>query len=160
MRFLADRDLSWCLDSSNLNRRFLRNRVRLDLLPLLEKDFNPAVRKTIAQNMDILALEDDLLEELAAHAYNQCVKWSEAAEEQKKRPQLIPQLTPHLFVRREGFLTLHPAIQRRIMEKSCWRMGIRPSYGQIRTLIECIASGENCSELHLEDGVRVEKSAA
>ncbi len=151
MSFLVNRGLSWCLDSSNLDRRFLRNRVRLDLLPLLEQDFNPAVRKTIEQDMDILAQEDDLLEELAASAYDHCVEWSEVSIHQEKRPQLI--------IGREGFLALHPAIQRRIMEKSCWQMGIRPTYGQIRTLIEYIASGQSSSELHLRGGVRVEKSA-
>ena len=76
MAFLVERGLPWCVDSSNGNRQFLRNRVRLDLLPLLEKDFNPAIRTTIGHNMDILAQEDNLLEELTANAYNHCVKRS------------------------------------------------------------------------------------
>ncbi len=151
MTFLTDRGLSWCFDSSNLDRSFLRNRVRLDLLPLLEKDFNPAVRKTITQSMDILAQEDDLLEELALSAYGQCVEWLEATIHEERRPQLI--------IKRQELLTQHPAIQRRIMEKSCWQMGIRPSYTQIHTLVESLASGKNSTEIHLEDGVRVEKSA-
>jgi tRNA(Ile)-lysidine synthase len=139
------------LDSSNLDRRFLRNRIRLELLPLLEKDFNPALRRTIGQNMDILAQEDDLLEELSASAYNQCVERSEVLIRQETRPRL--------FVKKEPILALHPAIQRRIMEKSCWQMGIRPTYEQICTLAECMARGKNGSELHLEDGVRVEKTS-
>ena len=44
------------------------------------------------------------------------------------------------------------------MDKSCWQMGIRPTYGHIQTLIECMTRGQNGRELHLEDGVRVEKS--
>ena len=38
-------------------------------------------------------------------------------------------------------------------------MGIRPTYEQICTLVEFIASGKNSSELHLENGVRAEKSS-
>jgi tRNA(Ile)-lysidine synthase len=43
------------------------------------------------------------------------------------------------------------------MEKSCWQMGIRPTYEQICTLVEFIADGKNGSELHLDNGVRAEK---
>lgn len=147
--FLAKRGLPWCLDSSNLDRQFLRNRVRLDLLPLLEKEFNPAVRKTIGQSMDILAEEDNLLEELAAATFSQCVAVLEILVNKERQPQLI--------IKREPMLANHPAIQRRLMEKSCWQMGIRPTYEQICTLVEFIASGKNSSELHLVQGVRVEK---
>ncbi len=150
MTFLADRDVPWCLDSSNLDRAFLRNRVRLDLLPLLEKDFNPALRKTIVQNMDILAEEDNFLEKDAASTYNKCVVLSEVLVNKELRPQLI--------IKREQFIAAHPAIQRRILEKACWQMGIRPTYEHIRTLVECIVTGRNGSELHLENGVRAEKS--
>ncbi len=148
--FLTDQGLPWCLDSSNMDHHFLRNRVRLHLLPLLEKEFNPSLRKTILQNMDILAEEDDYLDRQAASIFNQCVARSEMSVENDRRPQLV--------VKNEFFLAVHPAIQRRIIEKSCWQMGVRPTYEQICALIECIRSGRNGSELHLENGVRAEKS--
>ena len=150
MTFLADRGLPWCLDSSNLDRRFLRNRIRLDLLPLLEQEFNPALRKTVGQHMDILAEEDNYLELQAASTYSRSVVVSEVSVQTKRRPQLM--------VNRQQILAAHPAIQRRVMEKSCWQMGIRPTYEQICTLVEFIINGKNGSELHLEDGVRAEKT--
>ena len=63
------------------------------------------------------------------------------------------------MVKRSEFAGLHPAIQRRILEKSCWQMGVRPTYTSIRTLVEFIAGAQNGGELHLGDGVRVEKTA-
>lgn len=148
--FLAELDQPWCLDSSNLDRQFLRNRVRLDLLPLLEENFNPALRKTILQSMDVLTEENKFLDEQTAIVYATCTELSAPLTKGEKRTQLT--------IKREDFLGPHLAIQRRIMEKSCWQMGIRPTYEQICTLVEFVKNGQNGNELHLEDGVRAEKS--
>jgi tRNA(Ile)-lysidine synthase len=147
--FLSDRGVNWCLDSSNQDRQFLRNRVRLDLLPLLEEKFNPALRNTILQNMDVLSEEDKFLDEQTAESYLLCTELSKLHTEDEK--------SPYLTIKRNQFLKNHMAIRRRIIEKSCWHMGIRPTYEQICTIIELIESGKNGSELHLEDGVRAEK---
>jgi tRNA(Ile)-lysidine synthase len=147
--FLSDRGVSWCLDSSNLDRQFLRNRIRLDLLPLLEEKFNPALRKTVLQSMDVLSEEDKFLDEQTVDAYARCIEFSESPTNDEKRSQLI--------IKREQILKTHPAIRRRIMEKSCWHLGIRPTYEQICTLVGFIESGKSGGELHLEDGVRAEK---
>ena len=46
-QFIAAQDLSFCDDSSNRDRRFLRNRVRLDVLPLL-RELNPQIDRALA----------------------------------------------------------------------------------------------------------------
>lgn len=157
VEFLVDRDIHWCLDSSNQDRQFLRNRVRLDLLPLLEESYNPALRTTILHQMDVLAEEDKFLHEQTQIALGQCINFSEAAAhggngegDRDNQAQLI--------IKREMFLANHPAIRRRILEKSCWRMGVRPTYEQICTLVDYLENGKNGSEVHLAKGVRAEKS--
>jgi tRNA(Ile)-lysidine synthase len=45
--YLRRRGLSFREDSSNRETAFLRNRVRAELLPLLEAEYNPAVREAI-----------------------------------------------------------------------------------------------------------------
>lgn len=49
----------WRNDSSNLDLKHTRNRVRHTLLPLLEKDFNPAIRETLAGLAEVARAEDD-----------------------------------------------------------------------------------------------------
>lgn len=59
--YLAERRLIWREDTSNLDITFLRNRIRHELLPLLER-YNPAVRKSLAATAGILSEEDALLD--------------------------------------------------------------------------------------------------
>ncbi len=47
----------WCEDQSNTDRDFLRNRVRHELLPLLESDYSPGVRDALG-NLAALARND------------------------------------------------------------------------------------------------------
>ncbi len=46
-RFLAQEGIEPRRDSTNAERTFRRNRIRHDLLPLLERDYNPAVRRAL-----------------------------------------------------------------------------------------------------------------
>jgi len=65
--YLAERRLKWREDTSNLDTTFLRNRIRHELLPLLER-YNPAVRTALATTAGILSEEDALLDALTQQA--------------------------------------------------------------------------------------------
>lgn len=49
----------WCEDASNLDTRHTRNRVRHTLLPLLEREFNPAIRQSLTDMAELAQAEDD-----------------------------------------------------------------------------------------------------
>ncbi len=148
INYLKARGISWCQDSSNLHRHFLRNRVRLDLLPLLERDFNPAIRRTVLQTMDMLAEEEIFLQQQTDAAFSLCVSRKETFLNNEQQLQLI--------IQGEVFRSHPLAIQRRILDKSFWLMTIRPSYRQIGILLDFITAKRNSRELHLEDGVIAE----
>lgn len=57
LSYLASRHLSFRTDTSNADTRFLRNRVRNELLPLLEGRYEPAIRKNIALSAELLSKE-------------------------------------------------------------------------------------------------------
>lgn len=60
--WLSDRGIGWREDSSNAERRFARNRIRLDLLPALERDWNPSLAGTLVQLSRIARDEEDYWE--------------------------------------------------------------------------------------------------
>lgn len=61
--FLAGQGRHYILDPSNANLRYLRNKVRLDLIPRLEKEYNPRIRENLVSLADVLRQEDAFLEE-------------------------------------------------------------------------------------------------
>jgi tRNA(Ile)-lysidine synthase len=46
--YLRERGIPWCEDSTNAGPQFARNRIRHSLLPQLEREWNPALRQTLA----------------------------------------------------------------------------------------------------------------
>jgi tRNA(Ile)-lysidine synthase len=57
-QFLRNRKIAWRDDSTNTSRRFVRNRIRHELLPQLARDWNPAIAETLAHTAD-WALEEE-----------------------------------------------------------------------------------------------------
>jgi len=58
MEYLTAKKLSYREDKSNADTRFTRNRVRHELLPLLEREYNPAIRDVLLNTAEILRDED------------------------------------------------------------------------------------------------------
>jgi tRNA(Ile)-lysidine synthase len=58
MEYLAAKKLSYREDKSNTDTRFTRNRIRHELLPLLEREYNPAIRDVLLNTAEILRDED------------------------------------------------------------------------------------------------------
>lgn len=56
--YLRGRGLKWRLDRTNLDPRWARNRIRLELLPKLRQDWNPAIEQLLAQTA-MLAREEE-----------------------------------------------------------------------------------------------------
>ncbi len=59
--YLRDRGLAWVEDPTNATPRFLRNRVRRDVLPLLGS-LNPSFEKTLARTADLLRDDERALD--------------------------------------------------------------------------------------------------
>jgi tRNA(Ile)-lysidine synthase len=46
-RYLTKKQISFCIDKSNSNEIYLRNKIRHSLLPLIEKDYNKNIREVL-----------------------------------------------------------------------------------------------------------------
>ena len=59
--FLREKGISYRQDSSNENKRYLRNQIRSELIPYLKEKFNPKIEQSLAQMAEILRLEDEFI---------------------------------------------------------------------------------------------------
>jgi tRNA(Ile)-lysidine synthase len=76
-QYLKDIGQSWREDSSNADTSFLRNRVRKQIVPLLEREFNPAVVENLSDLAEIARAEEDYWENEIAGWMGTAVHWSE-----------------------------------------------------------------------------------
>lgn len=156
LQYLREEQIPFCTDSSNLERACLRNRIRLDLLPYLQDNFNKSIKQTMLQTAQILQDEETLLAEIADKAWQDVV--STTAIQPSSTPSR-PQTPSHTIqINTQQFLRHHPAIQRRILEKCCWQMEARPQFRQIVLLLDLLNTGQTGAEIHLSQGLRAHKT--
>ena len=60
--FLSAAGISYCQDSSNESRIYLRNKIRSGLIPYLKEKFNPRIEENLAQMAEILRQDDDYIQ--------------------------------------------------------------------------------------------------
>jgi len=66
--YLKSRGINWVEDSTNRARVFLRNRIRHDLIPELEK-YNPRIKETLARAANIFRVEEEFIKNEAEKAF-------------------------------------------------------------------------------------------
>jgi tRNA(Ile)-lysidine synthase len=69
MLYSEENHLQSRTDSTNLSDEYRRNRVRLELIPLLEVGYNPGVKDTLAATAEIMRAESEYMAERAAEAF-------------------------------------------------------------------------------------------
>jgi len=106
--YCARHGLSPVSDASNQDRRFLRNRVRHDLLESLE-NYNPEVRQALLRTSQIMGDVANLLETLVAQAWESCVRPAGAGA---------------LAFKLAAFTKVPLAIQRRMLRRAVAQLGV------------------------------------
>lgn len=148
LAYLADRHIPHLIDSSNRQRIYLRNRIRLDLLPFL-KSFNPNISENLRQTALVLQDEEAVLEDLGRAAWDKCVTRQGEGDD-----SAIP--APVLLELR-SFASLARGIQRRLVEKILVTMESRPRFKKIEQVLFLAGRAETGARLHFSRGLRVKK---
>ena len=149
--YLATLGQEWREDSSNRHLTFTRNRIRHELLPLLE-GWNPRLREHMAQ-MAQLALDEEA--------------WWQV-ELARVAPQL---LLPGRPVRGGGraaadclaldttrFAALAPAFQRRLLRYAAEQLGVPVDFSATEALRTMVLAGRAGQKLELAQGLRAERT--
>ena len=66
LRYLKTARLTYRVDRTNLKTDFFRNKIRLKLLPLLQKEYNADIRHVLANMSENVAIDYDFLKEASA----------------------------------------------------------------------------------------------
>lgn len=142
LSYLHDRQIPFALDASNSDRRYLRNKIRLDLLPYLAR-FNPNIKETLRRTATILRDEEAFLDDHVAAEYSLLM----GEETESGGPSVsIPCAR----------FNRHPvAIRRRLLEKALIHLGSKPGYRQIDGLLS-LAAAPGHGHFHLKGGLRAE----
>lgn len=105
--YAAQQGLPFREDRSNRSADILRNRIRMELLPRLERRFQPGVRRTVLRLMDLVGAD-------AAAVRLWAERWWRT--------------------RRPAFEQLPVAVQRAVLRLQLWRRGHEPTYDLVEHL--------------------------
>ena len=67
-QYIRDNRLHPNIDASNMTNDYTRNKIRNELIPYLEKEFNPSIRQALRRYAELADLDDTLLNEIAISA--------------------------------------------------------------------------------------------
>lgn len=74
-------------DLYNHNKKFARNRIRLDLIPYLQKEFNPQVENHIAHTAEILRADREFLDSQARQLFAEAIINEDTIDREKLKYQ-------------------------------------------------------------------------
>ncbi len=179
-QYLVDLKQPWREDSSNADSKFTRNRVRRLVLPLLEREFNPAVVESFAELAEIARDEEDYWENEISGWLGTVVQWSQpewtrglpgfegsqalvqigSSQNRFVDPALLERLEQpgpavmNASVSRPWLLTEPRAVQRRVVKAIGERAGIPLEFKHIEEILRFAAEdGPSGKELSLAFGV-------
>lgn len=72
--YVQARGIPTRLDRTNLEDKYLRNKVRLRLLPLLEKEYNPAIREALLSLSAVVSAGEEYLEQETLTAWDRVLR--------------------------------------------------------------------------------------
>jgi tRNA(Ile)-lysidine synthase len=99
VNYCAQHEITYCKDSSNELRKYFRNRIRLDLMPML-KQYNEQLPESLNRLTDVMQAENDYLD----------------AETDKVFRRIVTFQSNICRLNQSDFAELHVALQRRLIK--------------------------------------------
>ncbi|MCU1254522.1 MAG: tRNA(Ile)-lysidine synthetase-like protein [Candidatus Angelobacter sp.] len=153
--YLKAKGQCWREDSTNLDLGHTRNRIRHKLLPLLEREFNPAIRQTLTDLAELARAEDEY--------------WSN--ELALLLPRLVHEGKPSRSGRSSsghsyGILALDLsalrglplAIRRQVFHATALQLGVSLEFKHIQQLSGLVEHGKSRAKLVLPEGLMANRT--
>jgi tRNA(Ile)-lysidine synthase len=143
MAYLRAEQMPWVEDSSNVQQTYLRNRIRLDLLPILQQ-YNPRIVQHLRALAEMLHAEHVVLEQQTEALAQHAVKWKPAQR---------------IVVHCGAYTPTPLALQRRLLRRlldSLLSLPAQVSFHHIEALRQFIMTGTAGRRLGLPGGIMAE----
>ncbi len=143
--YLAERNIESVSDPSNLKKVYLRNRIRLELMPAL-KAYNPRITEALSKTAELLRADEEFLETCAGESFD-----SIAA---RHSPEYIA-------LDLDGLKKLPDGIKRRVIRLAVEEIKgdtLGLSYEHVLEAAKSVAEGPTGRGTDLPGGLRVERS--
>ncbi len=143
--YCSENNLSTRIDATNLEPIYFRNKIRLELLPFIEENFSPTIKRHLSVLSDILREDEKCLDEEAQRLFR----------------QLVYVTKDEVTIPIEDLLELSLAMQRRIIRK-VFEESLsleRPlAFDRVQEILDMANAGPTGSSLHLAEGLQVHRS--
>jgi len=144
--FVKAKEIPYRTDASNFDRAFSRNRIRHDIIPVLEK-ISPKATVLLAKSAELLREDEKLLDDLTDNLLEKCLY--PAGDFSRKENIRLHILT---------LLKTPEAMQKRIIRAALLRLGGLQDISQSHiTQIINLASCQTGKETHLPGGLRARR---
>ncbi len=140
--YCEDLGLDYWSDPQNLDTKFSRVKVRLNVLPVLEAELGPGIASALSRTAEILQDDLEYLEAQAAEAFSSVAKTTNNS----------------VVIDTEGLENLPKALATRVIHKSLSLLGTEPAKVQIDSVMELVTNWHGQKPLTLPS-VRVERKS-
>lgn len=134
--YVQEQGLEPNYDETNQETEYTRNRIRLELIPYLEKQLNPGVRESLRTLSEIAAMEDDYMEQETEKCFQ---------ETQGNRADVLDVIK---------LKSLHPAMEYRVLDRLLKQAVEGDSIGKniLDNAVKLIRSGNPSARINLPGG--------
>jgi len=145
--YLLERDIDFCIDHTNEGTDFTRNRIRNELIPHLQSNYNPAARQALIKLAEQTGWMNELLQETTEDAFNQ----SREKDSDTSGVHQVVLNTPDL-------LNKPKIIQTEVVRRAVAEIGAgqkRLSFEHYVSIVDLAARNVSGKKLELPDGLMV-----
>ncbi|HEV3316203.1 MAG TPA: tRNA lysidine(34) synthetase TilS [Candidatus Angelobacter sp.] len=133
--YLAHARQAWREDASNKDLHHTRNRIRHELLPLLEHSYNPALRQNLADLAEVARAEEEYWEKEVAGLLSRLVRPGKPSRSGRSSGPSEPHV---LALELAPFQALPLAVQRRVLRAMTEQFDVALEYKHVQQLLDLI----------------------
>lgn len=146
LSFLRESRLPYCVDPTNRDTIFTRNRVRRHLLPWIARRMNPQIKQVLSSLQEICSRTQDYVDRQSARAFKACLRRAPSGR---------------VLLDLKGLKRLHPALLNEVLLSALVKKkgdSRRLAYSHLAAIEELLCSEKGDLRLDLPGPVRVRKS--